>query len=451
MPRGCAALVAFGIAFFAASPVTAQEQSQTSAAPPVKPPPVPNRLNEVLPQWLRVRAELRGRLEGFEGAGFAAGRDDLYWLNRLRLNATVQPSPSLAFTVQAQDARVADKTVGPIGPPFRDQLDLRMAYVSIGNAKTAPMIVQVGRQELAFGDQRLVGHLGWLNTARTFDAARVTLRHKKFRLDGFGSSVVTIRDDQFNKSGAGNRFYGAYGSTGALVPKSTIEPYLFYRFGRDLRSEVGPVGDLKAATIGARWVGTVPAGPEYNTEMAFQTGSLGPDTVRAWAGHWQVRQTLRAKRALRLIGEYNYASGDSDPTDGTRETFDQLYPTGHDKYGLADQVGWRNLHHLRSGFEVAPRKRLVLSGSYHSWWLAETHDGLYNAGGAMLARIAGGAAGRHIGHELDAQAVVSLSPQIQLSGGYAYIVPGEFLKQATPGASYHAPYVMVTYVLLAEQ
>ena len=164
-----------------------------------------------------------------------------------------------------------------------------------------------------------------------------------------------------------------------------------------------------------------------------------------------MRETLSAKRGLRVLGEYNYASGDSSATDGRRGTFDQLYPTGHDKYGLADLVGWRNIHHLRSGVEVLARKGLVLSGNYHSWWLADTHDGLYNAGGTSIARVAAGAADSHVGQEVDAQAVFTVSPQVQVAGGYAYVFPGAFLKQATPGQSYSAPYVMVTYVFLAEK
>ena len=42
-------------------------------------------------------------------------------------------------------------------------------------------------------------------------------------------------------------------------------------------------------------------------------------------------------------------------------------------------------------------------------------------------------------------------PQLQIAAGYAHIFPGEFLKQATPGASYSYPYVMVTYVFLADK
>ena len=82
------------------------------------------------------------------------------------------------------------------------------------------------------------------------------------------------------------------------------------------------------------------------------------------------------------------ADGDADPADGTRGTFDQLYPTPHDKYGLADQIGWKNIHHARAGFEITPLKGLPVTTNYHSWWLAETRDGIYNAGSASLARVA---------------------------------------------------------------
>lgn len=73
------------------------------------------------------------------------------------------------------------------------------------------------------------------------------------------------------------------------------------------------------------------------------------------------------------------------------------------------------------------------------------------AGGALLARVAGGAQSAHVGHEIDVQATRALTPQLQLAVGYAHILPGAFLKEATPGASFSHPYVMATYVFLAER
>ena len=52
---------------------------------------------------------------------------------------------------------------------------------------------------------------------------------------------------------------------------------------------------------------------------------------------------------------------------------------------------------------------------------------------------------------LDVQVSRALTPQLQAAAGYAHIFPGAFLKETTPGASYSHPYVMLTYVFLAEK
>jgi len=431
-----------------ASPAqTAAPAAQIQQAPI---PPLPNRVNTVLPSWLRVRGEFRERFEGFDSLGFIDGRDDYYALSRVRLNATITPSKSLSFQANVQDARVADKTVGPTTAPFRGPFDLRTAFADVGSAK-APVAFRLGRQELAFGEQRLLGHLAWVNTGRTWDAARVILRSKAFQADVFGASLVRSLPDEFDKSGNGNRLAGVYATTGALVPKATVEPFVFYRRDVNLRSELATVGTLHQTTIGTRVAGKLPARLDYGIEMAMQRGSLAADSIDAWAGHWQMRESLPGAGSVKLIAEYNFASGDTNPTDGTRSTFDQLYPTGHDKLGLGNQVGWRNVRHVREGVEFTPIKATPISVSYHSWWLANTNDALYAASGAAIARVAGGAASAHVGQEIDMQVSRALTPQIQMTAGYAHLFTGAFLEQATPGASYSQPYVMVTYVFLADK
>jgi hypothetical protein len=85
------ALLAGGIVASALSLPLAAQQAPGAAAPPAagaaplaqqsapsQPPPFPNRANEVMPSWLRVRGEFRERFEGIQGAGFVDGRDDTY-------------------------------------------------------------------------------------------------------------------------------------------------------------------------------------------------------------------------------------------------------------------------------------------------------------------------------------------------------------------------------------
>jgi hypothetical protein len=461
--RACLTLASIAIPISAAAQQLAQQPlatappavasqapaGQTPAIIPVK-PPVFNRANELLPQWFRLRGELRERMEGFDGLGFNSTREDLYWLTRFRFNATVTPSKSFSFQAQIQDARVGKKTVGPTGAPFKAALDLRMAFTDVG-AATGPVTIRAGRQELVYGEQRLIGHVSWLNAARTFDGVKATFRSKAFSADVFATSVVRILDGEFDKSGAGNRFGGVSLTAGKLVPQATVEPYVYYRRDVNLLNESLQRDDLQQTTVGIRFNGRLPLGLDYGTETAVQRGSLGSDDVSAWASHWQLRESLPGGGAVKVTSEYNFASGDANARDGVRGTFDQLYPTPHDKYGLADQIGWRNLHHVRAGFEFTPIKAMPITTNYHSWWLADKNDALYGANSAVVARVAGGAADSHVGQEIDVQVAKPLTAQLQFAAGYAHIFTGAFLKQATPGASYSHPYVMVTYVFLAER
>src|SRR5690242_9438324 len=60
-----------------------------------------------MPAWIKLGGELRGRVEA--GNTFDSAADDQVYLNRLRFEATIQPTSRMRFFLQGQDARV----VGP--------------------------------------------------------------------------------------------------------------------------------------------------------------------------------------------------------------------------------------------------------------------------------------------------------------------------------------------------
>jgi hypothetical protein len=404
-------------------------------------------LNNELPKWLRFGGEYRLRVEGFTGGAFKPNNEDGYLLSRLRLNMTIQAQSWLKFAFQAQDAHVLWKNQNPAAPPFQDALDLRQGYVELGDIEKRTAGFRAGRQELAFGDERLIGNANWLNTARSFDGVRGTFRRNGYRVDAFASRVVKLQDREFDWSTPGNNFYGIYGGIEKLVPNATIEPYFLWRRGSGLKTETGVAGGImNFGTVGFRWVGKFPPNWDYSVEVAKQNGSLGTDSISAWAGHWVVGRTfVKTRLHPRFSAEYNYASGDHNSTDGKRGTFDQLYATAHDKYGLADQVGWKNIRSARAGVDFKPMKKLAILGRYDAWWLADSHDALYSAAGSVIARVPAGTAGRFVGWELDSVVAYTLSPQFQFVGGFGHIFPGTFLNHATPGTSYNFPYATTTF------
>ncbi len=420
------------------------------AAPPT-PTPGNKLLSEVLnaelPKWLQIGGEYRARVEGFTGGGFKVNTDDAYLLSRLRLNMTIRPESWLKFGFQAQDARVFWKNQSPAVPPYQDTFDLRQTYIEIGDVEKSRLSFRGGRQELAFGDERLIGNSNWTNTARSFDALRGTLRSGRYHIDLFAARVVKQQDGEFDWSTPGNNLYGAYGGVENLVPNSTMEPYFLWRRQSGLKTELGTGGNMNFGTVGVRWVGKLPASWDYAIEMDRQAGSLGSDTIGAWAGHWALGKTLPTRRLHpRIALEYNYASGDANARDGHRGTFDQLYATGHDKYGMDDQVGWKNIRNARISFETKPAKKWTAIARYDAWWLSDPHDGLYNAASALVVRVPNGSAGRFVGQELDGALAYNFSRQFQFGGGFGHIFPGTFLINATLGQSYNFPYATSTFV-----
>jgi hypothetical protein len=431
-------------------------QSTASLQPAAAPTPAPkspaagwrfsDHVNTDLPRWFRFNGEYRVRLEGIEDAGFKPASDDAYLQSRVRVNTTLIPTSWMRFQFQGQDAQVFWRNQKPDAPPYEDTFDVRQAYVEFGNSETATFSARLGRQELFFGDQRLIGHLNWTNTARSFDAVRATYKGKKVRVDAFAASVVNLKDDKFDRRADGNNLHGVYAVFNVL-PKGTIEPYTFWRLQPGVKAETGAAAKLDSKTIGVRLAGKLPSNFDYTAETAGQVGSVATDDIRALAATGTLGYTLaKVKYKPRLVAQYQFASGDANAKDGRRGTFDQLYPTGHDKLGFADQVGWKNIENVRSGVELKPTPKMTLTGNYLAWWLADAHDGLYNASGALVVKMPTGAAGRWVGQEADFQTGYILSPQIQLLGGYSHIFPGTFLRMSTPGRPYNYAFGMVTYL-----
>jgi hypothetical protein len=404
-------------------------------------------VNAHLPQWVRLTGEVRFREEGFIGNRFTAGNDDMYLLQRFRLGLEVRPTPWLSFYAQAQDSRVSFPTRVSPAPPFQDSADLRQAFLQVGG-ETKPFLVRVGRQELAFGEERLVGAGNWGNIARSFDAIRAGFHGSGYRVDAFAASVVVARDHTFDKHTDGDNLHGIYGQFEKLVPRAKVEPFFFWRLSPSVLAESGSRGRLDSKTVGVRWVGTLPSAYEYTMELAAQRGSWGSDDVQAWAGFWRLgRRFANAPWEPGVRLEFNHASGDDNPGDRRHGTFDVLYPTPHDKYGLADQVGWKNINHIGIIGEVKPRAGLVLQVKAHDWWLANARDGLYNSGGTLLVRDVTGRSGTHVGEEIDGQVLWTASKHVAIGGGIGHMFAGSFLKRTTPGSGYTFPYVQLIYGL----
>ena len=425
----------------------------TAAATPAPPrtfldTPALSYANKGLPSWLTLSGEFRYRFESRHGLGYVEGNNDGYSLLRTRLNISIQARPWLQFFVQGQDSRAPGiRESASSNGVFRDPFDLRQAYVKIGATSNSPVTVTVGRQLLTYGSQRLIGPLDWTNTSRAFDAARLEVKpHKNVKLDFFSASVVQNDPNRrIDRSPEGTNLHGFYGAVQKVIPKSTIEPYVLWRTSPLVQGE-GLRGDLDRYTAGFRLWSPGIQGWDYDVSYNRQWGTFASGEIDAWAYYLTFGREFKVPSKPRAFVEYNFASGDKDPSDGRIGWFDDIYPTAHLWYGYNDLVGWRNIKNLRLGYQFEALPGLRLNIDFHSFWLADSHDNLYNAAGAVTVRPpAGGAADTKVGNELDITSAVPLTATTTVGAGVGHMFPGPFLKANTKREPDTFVYLFVGY------
>jgi hypothetical protein len=399
-----------------------------------------------LPSWLELGAEIRGRLEAPRNLHFCPGQDDAYYLSRLRLRLTFKPASWFRLHVQGQDARAPGHNP-PVPTNTANPADLRQAYAEFGRFDQPGFALRAGRQEIGLDDERLLGVSNWSNVGRSFDALRLAWSRPGVRLDAFTAAPVLINLSGFDRPHFNNKFHGVHASFDRLLPASSWQLYLYLKSTSLARGERGGVGAGRVYTTGLRGAGRLPRRFDYRLEVALQTGHLAADTIRAWAAHSQFGYSLSASpNAPRLVLEYNQASGDRNPADGVRGTFDQLYATNHVKYGIADIVGWRNMRDAMQGRDWRPHRHWKLNFDLHSFWLDTRADYLYGDTGAATVRYPA-AVSAFLGRELDLQLSFQRWRRLPLGAGAAHVFPAGFLRQSTSGAAFTTLYLMWVYIL----
>jgi len=408
-------------------------------------PSLSEKFNEKLPKWLRFSGEFRERYEGYSGGSFKHGNTNDDDVQRIRLGMDVTPASWVQAYVEWQDARVFGIT--PALPPYESTAQMRQGYIKFGSAEGPGFSLQVGRFDMTYGNNRLIGDSWWTNVSRSFDGVRAAYQLGRFRVDAFATSVVIIRQGVFDHNLSGNDLYGLYATAKNVVPHATFDVYEFWNLRPTFALENLKSGHLDEWTTGFRWVGALPDSFDYRTEMAYQLGTLSVDQIRAWMGHWVIGRTFQTVPLRpRLFVEFDYGSGSKDDKDGYDNTFDPIYPSTHDKLGLADQFGWRNIQDLRFGQEWHVARKWTAATSFHDFWLANAHDALYPTRGSFILNDPSGVDGRHVAEELDIQAIYTPSRQTQVDFGLGHVIPAEFLQKMTQGVAYTYPYMMIEYV-----
>ena len=404
-------------------------------------------LNRQLPKWISFGWEERFRFEGYHNGGFKLNNNDSYLLVRSRLAMTIRPNAWFKVVGQVQDARPFMQKP-PYGPPNLNAWDLKLAYAEFGDPEKQWVSLRVGRQLINYNNT-IIADSEWRGQGRSYDAVVTNLHYDRFRLGIFAASAVVPLADGISHHQEGNNIYGAYGAIDHIIPNSVLEPFVLWRVQPSVAIETTAnikTGKQDEKAYGIRFKGIAIKGLDYTAEWIGERGNAGPNGISAWGTNLGVGYRIDPMWwKPRVFWQYDYASGDKNPTDGTHGTFDTMYPTAHDRFGITDQFGWQNIISQRVGLTIEPRHRWTVTGQYLDFWLASATDALYNTSGGAIVRDATGKSGTHIGHEVDVFTWYELNRHVNIGVGLGHIFGGEFLEKTTKGANYNYPYFAINF------
>jgi len=220
----------------------------------------------------------------------------------------------------------------------------------------------------------------------------------------------------------GNNIYGAYGRIDDLVGKrSNLEPFFLWRV-QPAEVVEAPVakttGKEDEKVIGVRLKEQANSAFDYGGELIYEGGKVGTQNIDAWATQeGAAYQFLNVAAKPRIFAQFDYASGNGNPAQNkAHSTFDTVYPTAHDRFGITDL----------------------------DFWAASALDSIYNTSGSSIAYNKTDH-GRHAGAEIDGYSWYELNKHFNLGGGIGYFGGGQFLTNVTTSHSYTTYYVALNF------
>lgn len=362
---------------------------------------------------VRVRSELDARTSG-ESTDHAT-------LIRTRLGAMAVPSPDVRLFFQVSDSRAFGEESSTLTDASADRLDMHQAWLAW--TPSTDLTVKVGRQELAFADERLVGTVGWANVTRAFDGVRVDLQQGSWEVSGFAmlldeqAALLAVGlDPRANATDTADRsLYGLWAASANLE---------IFALGEANATDGADRTDIDRYTLGGRARGAL--GPvAFDATAAVQTGRQS----QVGAGRQDIgAHMVSASAAYQLTGpvkgslgiQADLLSGDASPLDDSFGGFNTLYATNHKFYGFMDlflshpaQTGGLGFVDLMVRGVLRPNV-WTIRADVHQLRLAED-----NAAGE-----------RTIGQEVDLTASRKLADGLALQAGYSVFFPSEAAEVA---------------------
>ena len=368
---------------------------------------------------VKFDGQIRMRTEG-DARDFDSGSDvNTFTLLRTRFGARIEPLPNAQAYIQLQDSRAFGMEPNTLAST--NNLDLHQAYFEIKKLWDKSISLRVGRQEMVYGGQRLIGAVGWSNVGRSFDGVKLTFG-KQANFDLF-SMIITESNTPVpgpatptTTAGRDNADYTFFGAYYKYRPSSGIKMDVYGLYESNLMDTDSGDNELTRFTLGSHANGTFSRNFKFESEFAVQLGDRRGQDVQAFMLTGSIGYAFQDKGKPSLSIGYDYLSG-MDAGDTDYKAFDTIFATNHKFYGFMDyfvnvpvNTGGQGLRDFMIKAKVPFASKWNLNGHFHNFRAAQGRE-------------------KDFGNELDLTLNYKYNSAATFVFGLSLFAPGDLMEQ----------------------
>jgi hypothetical protein len=339
--------------------------------------------------------------------------------HRARLGTLLKGRDGMQVRLVLQDVRLWGEETNTLNDFTANGFDVFEAWVQNPLGKDAWL--RVGRQAISLDDQRIIGAVGWVQRARSFDGLRLQARFGKIKAQAFGYRLVEsdarggdgiILDPTVEESDLlGVHVHGAFADAFKV---SVLGMHVFLK-------------DNARTTAGVHITGKA-ADLRYTASAYFQAAEAGGESGSSTLLATEVQYTLPGSLKPGIVARFEQLGGDGTP----QGTFATPFATNHKFYGEMDfflntvrDTANLGLRDIGGGLRLAPAPWFKAFADVHLFSAVEP----------------GPNEETNMGIETDLRLWFGLTKNQSIVTVYGLFVPGELFKQTRGEEAEHFGYL----------
>lgn len=382
--------------------------------------------------------EIRFRYEYYDNftlKGYSPNEIDKLLLERIRLNFEFDLKEKGKIFIQLQDAHPFLTKFGEsdfkTSNPIKDTIDIRQFYYEKNNINGGIIGFKFGRQQISYGDQRIFGPGNWGNTGRyAWDAVMININGSPLKSDLWFGKYLLYKSNVWPNHPVSKFLTFVNYNKVQNLPFSFDFFYVLKRnTSEKILSELNKKGNLTSHSIGFQMAKENIASFNLGATFVYQFGKHSQDLIKSYGYSAKIGYTFGTLNNMRIEVKYTFGSGDSNPKDGTYETFDGVFGGADLYYGFMNFFFWANLRDFEINSLFNLKENFTVSFDYHKFLLSSNKDGWYLPSLTIQKRNLSEKSSTDIGNEFDLRFSYKTNENFSFLWGISKFNPLRFIKE----------------------